>query len=126
VKRLLFLTAFSFLSLAACQLHAQSLRNTNWKTFIGGQLNDTVTLHIYSDSSVATNSGGMILVRSLCTVSGDSLTFRDYDGPYTCQALPGIYKIHLTNAQLTLSMINDACDGRVQSIDGIKWVKAAK
>jgi hypothetical protein len=125
VKKLVLLAAFTLFSAAALQLHAQSVRNTNWKTFIVG-LNDTAVLHIYTDSSMVTNNSGAVLVRSVCSISGDTLSFKDYDGQFTCPDQNGVYKIHVDNAQLTLSVINDPCDGRLQSIDGIKWIKASK
>ena len=125
MKKFIFLAIFSFLSAAAIQLHAQSIRNTNWKTFIVG-LNDSAVLHIYSDSSMVTNNSGAILVRSHCFISGDTLTLKDYDGPYTCPNQDGVYMIHLNEAGLVLSLISDPCGGRVESIDGVKWIKASK
>lgn len=87
-------------------------------------MNDSITLHIFSDSSMATNSSGMVLVRSVYTLSGDTLTFKDVDGPYACLGMDGIYKIKLDNGRLTMSMVSDNCSGRAQTIDGITWIKA--
>ena len=126
MKKLLTLAAFLLLTAMTFQLHAQSLRNADWKTYIGGEINDTITLHIHSDSSLVTNSAGAVFVRSLCKISGDTLTLNDYDGPYACPNMEGKYRIHLEDSHLTLSLISDPCDGRLHAIDGIKWVKWSK
>ena len=126
MKKLISLAAFLLLTAAACQLHAQSIRNADWKTFIGGDVNDTITLHIHSDSSFVTNSKGDVWVRSVFKLSGDTLTLSDYDGPYACANMDGKYKIHLEENRLSLSLISDPCDGRSHAIDGIKWAKGAK
>lgn len=126
MKKLLSLAAFLLLTAGTFQLHAQSIRNADWKTFIGGEINDSITLHIHSDSSFVTNSAGTVFVRSLCKVSGDTLTLNDYDGPYACLNMEGKYKIHQEDSHLSLSVISDPCDGRLHAIDGIKWTNASK
>lgn len=118
---------FGFLS---CQVHAQSatasLKNTNWKLFIP-DLNDSVELHIKTDSSYATTSTGDVVVRSVCKISGDTLSLIDYDGQYACPNATGKYKINLSDdaTTLTLTLIDDPCDGRVNSINKLKWTRAA-
>jgi hypothetical protein len=125
-KALLFTT---LLTGALISAHAQaqpSLKNTNWKIFIP-DLNDTITLHIKSDSSYVTTTNGDAVVRSVCKVSADTLTFTDYDGQYACPNQTGKYKISLSDDtnNLTLTLIEDPCDGRVNAINKIKWTRAA-
>jgi hypothetical protein len=91
---------------------------------MAGEVNDTITLHIFSDSCMATNSAGSVMVRSLLTLSGDTITLNDYEGPYACIGMDGVYLIKMDNSHLILSMIKDLCSGRAQNIDGAKWIKA--
>jgi hypothetical protein len=108
----------------ACSLKAQStLNNTNWKTYIGDPVNDTLVLHIRMDSSFVTGRGGEAVVRSLCKVSGDTVTFNDYDGQFACQNAIGKYKYSITDEVLSFVLIDDPCDGRAQSIVSTKWKK---
>jgi hypothetical protein len=126
MKKCIFLIAILFLAATASRLYAQSIRNTDWKTFIGDPLNDSFTLHIIKDSSFVTNSMGNIMVRSVCIIPGDTLTLKDYDGEYACTSIDGRYKIRLEEGQLILALIDDPCDRRVKSIDGVKWRKSLK
>ena len=87
MKKIIFPAFFLLLAAAATPLHAQSLRNTAWKTLI------TLTLH-------------------------------DYDGPYFCPDADGKSRINLKDDQLILVLIDDSCEGRAGSINGIKWIKA--
>ncbi|HET6253650.1 MAG TPA: hypothetical protein VFE32_06235 [Puia sp.] len=116
------------ISLLSVQAHAQtqppSLQNTNWKIFIP-DINDTLTLHIKSDSSYVTTSTGEAVVRSVCKVSADTLSLTDYDGQYACPNTTGKYKISLNDdaSTLTLILIEDPCDGRANSINKAKWTR---
>ena len=111
---------------ARAQSQLPSLKNTNWKIFIP-DLNDTITLHIKSDSSYVTTTNGDAVVRSVCKVSADTLSFTDYDGQYACPNQTGKYKISLSDDtnNLTLTLIEDPCDGRANAINKIKWTRAA-
>jgi len=106
-----------------CTVSAQSLKNTAWKVFIGGEVNDTLTMHIQSDSSFVSGSNGEVLVRSTWKMSKDTITIRDYDGKYACQGQEGVYKVTVSSNEMTYVLINDACDGRAGAINGIKWTK---
>jgi hypothetical protein len=108
---------------AVTSLHAQALSNTNWKTYIGDPLNDTITLHIKNDSSFVTNKGGDVLVRSLCKLSTDTLTITDYDGPQACPGQPGKYKAALSVDTLIMTLISDDCGGRAGVLNNLKWKK---
>jgi hypothetical protein len=126
MKKFIFLIAFVFLTTTTIQLNAQSLHNTDWKTLLGDPINDTITLHIRMDSSFVTTGAGDTVVRSLCIISGDTVTLKDYEGKYACPNTDGKYKFSLSGTMLIFTLINDPCDGRVQSINGAKWTKAWK
>jgi hypothetical protein len=125
-KALLFV---AFLIGAFSSIHAQSqipsLKNTNWKLFVP-DLNDSITLHIKIDSSYVTTTAGDPVVRSVCKVSADTLCFTDYDGQYACPNQTGKYKISLSDDAntMTLTLIDDPCDGRANAINKLKWTKA--
>jgi hypothetical protein len=123
MKKITLLAVFFFSSLVVTSLHAQTLSNTNWKAYIGDPLNDTITLHIKTDSSFVTNKAGDVLVRSLCKLSTDTLTLTDYDGPNACPAQPGKYKLSITVDTLIFILISDDCEGRAGVLNNLKWKK---
>jgi hypothetical protein len=104
--------------------NAQSLVNTNWKAYIGDPVNDTLVLHIRTDSSFVTDHTGATVVRSVWRVSGDTLTLDDFDGAYACPNTPGKYKLAQTGGQLVFTLIDDLCDGRAGNLPAAKWMKA--
>jgi hypothetical protein len=108
--------------LGAGSSRAQSVVNTSWKLFIGGEVNDTLTLHIKADSSYVTNSTGEVMVRSTCKLSADTLFINDYDGNYACPGI-GTYKYAVVDDKLTLDLVNDQCSGRAENINGVKWIR---
>jgi hypothetical protein len=122
----LIISLLSIRASAQTQTQTPSLKNTNWKVFIP-DLNDTITLHIKSDSSYVTTTTGEAVVKSVCKVSADTMFFTDYDGQYACPNATGKYKIALSDDSnnLTLTLIEDACDGRANAINKLKWTKAA-
>jgi len=123
MKKITLLAVFFFSSLVVTSLHAQSLSNTNWKAYIGDPLNDTITLHIKTDSSFVTGTDGGVKVRSLFKLSTDTLTLTDYDGPNACPGQPGKYKLSLTVDTLIFTLISDDCEGRAGVLNNLKWKK---
>ncbi|HUB62418.1 MAG TPA: hypothetical protein VL978_17010 [Puia sp.] len=123
---LLIAILFSIQASVHAQAQTPSLKNTNWKLFVP-DLNDTITLHIKADSSYVTTTAGDSVVRSVCKVSADTLSFTDYDGQYACPNQTGKYLINLSDDAntLTLTLIDDPCDGRAGAINKIKWSRAA-
>lgn len=101
---------------------AQSLKNTSWRMFID-QLHDSLTIHIRSDSSFVTASDGSVVVRSVCKLSGDTLSLTDYDGQHACPDMKGSYKVSVTDEFLTMVLIDDPCDGRAGALNNSKWRK---
>jgi hypothetical protein len=130
MKKTLLLTAVLLVTLLSTRTFAQSqtssLKNTNWKIYIP-DVNDTLTLHIKTDTSFVTNGTGDAVVRSVCKVWADTLSFTDYDGQYACPNATGKYKINLADdaSALTLTLIEDPCDGRANAINKLKWMRAA-
>jgi hypothetical protein len=127
MKRMLLLAGiFCFASLAS-HVCAQSINNRNWKAFFGGEINDTLTLHVHSDSSFVTNTRGEVMLRTNCIIKADTLTLSDYgESEHTCPNALGKYKINLNGQSLTLSLIDDPCDGRAHALDGVKWTEVGK
>src|SRR5678815_4622479 len=121
MKKIILLTGLFFLTSATIHLQAQSINNKNWKAFFAEPFNDTLTLHIKSDSSFVTLSTGEVLVQSKCMISGDILTLSDYSiGQYSCPNVTGKYKINLGGDSFMLTLIEDSCEGRAQALNGIK------
>ena len=117
---------FAFFSLfASIMLYAQSINNRNWTAYISDPINDTVTFHIHSDSSFVTNSKGEVVVRNSCTVTADTLTILDHGmEEHGCPDMKGKYKVNLSGKSFTLTVIDDACEGRAHVLDGIKWTES--
>jgi len=111
---------------AMSHLHAQSIINKTWKTYIADPINDTAIFHIYADSSLITNLKGDVMVRNHCKITGDTLTIVDYGTEEQgCPDIKGRYRIAVTGDSFTLTLINDECDGRSQALAGRKWTDAA-
>jgi len=127
MKKIILIAGLFFLTSAIFHLQAQSINNKNWKAFFAEPFNDTLTFHVQSDSSFVTLSNGEVLVRTNCKVTGDILTLTDYStGEYSCPDVTGKYKLNLSGDSFTLTFIEDPCEGRARSLDGLKWVKASK
>jgi hypothetical protein len=109
---------------ARSRADAQSLVNTNWKAFIADPVNDTLVLHIKTDTSFVTNATGAVVVRSVCKLSGDTLSLTDYDGEYACPSMTGRYKMSQADDLLKFVLIDDPCDGRAGALPNTKWRKA--
>ena len=96
MKKIILTTGLFFFTSAAFHLQAQSINNKNWKAFFAEPFNDTLTLHIQSDSSFVTLSNGEVLVQTACKITGDTVTLTDYStGQYSCPDVTGKYKINL-------------------------------
>jgi hypothetical protein len=127
VKKIILAAGLFLLASAVFHLQAQSINNKNWKAYIAEPFNDTLTLHIQTDSSFVTLSNGEVLVRSACKITGDIITIADYStGQYSCPDMTGKYKINLSGDSFTLTLIEDPCEGRGQALNGLKWIKASK
>jgi hypothetical protein len=127
MKKILLLGSLVLLTSIVSDLHAQSIDNKNWKAYLDAPINDTVTFHIRSDSSFVTNSSGQVVIRVHCMIAGDTLTIVNQDGVETgCPDQKGRYKINLKDDNLLLTVIDDACEGRSQALQGAKWKAVTK
>jgi hypothetical protein len=125
-KMILLAGAFCFTAIAS-QAYAQSINNRNWKAYFADPINDSLTLHVHADSSFVTDSKGEVMVRTNCILSADTLTLADYsEGEHSCPDAKGKYKINLSGKTFTLSLIDDACEGRARALDGVKWTEVGK
>jgi hypothetical protein len=110
-----------------CQLHAQSINNNTWKTYISDPINDTAIFHIYSDSSFITNAKGGFMIRNQCKISGDTLTILDYGTEQqSCPDARGVYRIKSDGNSFTATLIDDSCDGRVRALTNRTWTRAKR
>jgi hypothetical protein len=127
MKKIILTAGLFLLISAAFHIEAQSIINKNWKAYFAEPFNDTLTLHIQTDSSFVTLSNGEVLVQSTCKITGDIVTLTDYStGQYSCPDVTGKYKINLSGDSFTLTLIEDSCEGRGQALNGVKWVRASK
>jgi hypothetical protein len=127
MKKIILLAGVFCVASFASLVYAQSINNRNWKAFFPGEINDTLTLHVHSDSSFVTNSKGEVMIRTNCILNADTLTLSDYgEGEHSCPDAKGKYKINLNGKSFTLSLIDDPCDGRARALDGVKWTEAGK
>ena len=125
-KMILLAGTFCFAAMAS-QAYAQSINNRNWKAYFADPINDSLTLHVHSDSSFVTDSKGEVMLRTNCTLSADTLILADYsEGDHSCPDAKGKYKINLSGKTFTLSLIDDACEGRARALDGVKWTEVGK
>ena len=124
--RNLLLSTILILVAGAFRGNAQSLQNTVWKAYLTGP-NDTVTLHIGKDTSFVTmGAGDLVVVRSICRVSKDTVSLQDFEGQYLCPDGTGVYLYTVTADKLVLKMVNDPCDGRATAINGVAWARVSK
>jgi hypothetical protein len=83
------------------------------EAYFADPINDTLMLHIHSDSSFVTNSKGEVMLRTNCILTKDTLTLADYsEGEHSCPDAKGKYKVALNGKSFTLSLIDDPCEGR--------------
>ena len=129
MKKFILSVGLFLLVSAAFHLNAQSIDNKNWKAFLGQPFNDSLTFHIKADSSYVTTSTGEVLVQTSVKITGDVLTLADYSTTeYSCPDATGKYKVELSKDgnSFTLTLVEDACEGRAQALNGLKWVKVPK
>ena len=125
MKKLIVLACSLFLASSLSHLNAQSINNRNWKAFFNEPFNDTLVFHVHSDSSFVTNNKGGQLLRTSCTIIGDTLILSDYGtGEHSCPDMKGKYKIQTNGNSFRLALIEDPCDGRARALDGVKWTEA--
>ena len=129
MKKIILSVGLFLLASATSYLQAQSINNKNWKAYLAEPFNDTLTIHIQSDSSFVTTSSGEVLVQTRCTITGDIFTLADYSSTqYSCPDVTGKYKINLSKDgnSVTFTLIEDSCEGRAQALNGLMWVRATK
>jgi len=127
MKKFLALTLSICIVSILSQINAQSIDRKTWKAYLGSPINDTVSLHLNSDSSFMTNSSGQIVIRVSCTITGDILTIVNKEADeHGCPDQKGTYTINLKDNGFKLSVVNDSCEGRAQALAGVMWTEAAK
>lgn len=99
------------------------LANTSWKAYIGDPLNDTLTWRYATDSLFALSRTGDALVISRFSAANGNLTIDDVGGTYQCPNQTGKYKFAITGDMLTITLVEDACEGRASVLNNSKWTK---
>jgi len=127
MKKMILLAGIFCFIVTTSHVSAQSINNRNWQAYFADPINDTLTLHVRSDSSYVTDSKGEVMLRTNCIIKADTLTLSDYgEGEHTCPNAEGKYKISLDGKSFTLSLIDDPCDGRARALDRAKWTEVGK
>jgi len=127
MKKMILLAGVFCLASIASNVCAQSINNRDWKAYFADPINDTLMLHIHSDSSFVTNSKGEVILRTNCILTKDTLTLADYsEGEHSCPDAKEKYKVALNGKSFTLSLIDDPCEGRARALDGVKWTEVGK
>ena len=129
MKKIILSVSLFLLASSAFHVQAQSIDKNNWKAYLAEPFNDTLTFHVKADSSFVTTSNGEVLVQTSVKISGDVLSLADFStNQYSCPDATGKYKINLSKDgnSFTLTLVEDPCEGRAQTLNGLKWVKALK
>ena len=125
MKKSILITALICLASLASQ--SQSIDSKNWKAHLPAPINDTVTLHLNSDSSFIANSDGQVVIRMSCMIVGNTLTLVNQDpGEHGCPNQKGTYTINYKGKDFTLSVVSDPCEGRAHALTGVTWTESAK
>ncbi|HEV8508027.1 MAG TPA: hypothetical protein VGQ53_21640 [Chitinophagaceae bacterium] len=125
MKKSILITAL--ICIACFVGQSQSIDSRNWKAHLPAPINDTVTLHLNSDSSFIANSDGQVVIRMSCMIVGNTLTLVNQDpGEHGCPDQKGTYAINYKGKDFTLSLISDPCEGRSHALAGVIWTESSK
>ena len=98
-----------------------SLKNTTWKGYIGDPLNDTLIWKFGIDTVLAQSRTGDTFVTTNFSTVQDTLTISDVSGEYSCPNETARYKFAITGDTMSLTLIEDNCQGRAAALNGTKW-----
>lgn len=97
------------------------LKNTVWKSYIGGPVSDTMVLRYGTDSSYFQSKKGETMVTSTFTVVGDTVVINDVSGRFACLNQSGRYQFMITGDWIKFDLIQDDCGGRANAMTSSKW-----
>lgn len=100
---------------------ALGLKNTVWKSYIGGPVSDTMVLKYATDSSYFQSKKGATMVTSTFAVAGDTVVINDVSGRFACLNQSGKYHFMITGDWIKFDLIQDGCDGRANAMTSSKW-----
>lgn len=85
-----------------------------------------VTMQFDAHGGAQFRLGGKVGVEAAYAVTGDRLTFTDKSGPMACakNQATGTYRWKFADDTLTLTKIDDACDGRAGDLTAHPWKRA--
>ena len=116
------IAGIAFLLIGFFRLQAQDLSHTNWKTYFGDPVNDTIVFHILKDTSYVTSKSGDTLLISRCHIFGDTLVLSDIGGMYQCPQYDGTYTFSVQGNNVHFGLVSDGCEGR-QVMKDLVWVR---
>ncbi len=65
------------------------------------------------DGTFAVRHDGTADVEGTYMIDGDRVTFTDTSGEFMCDPVTGVYRWSISGDQVTMSVVDDACDGRI-------------
>ena len=92
-------------------LQAQDITNTNWKTFAGEPINDSVFISFRTDTAYISSGKGGVITSAVKFVK-DTVTFLDASGAHACLMQEGKYTYSFRGKFLTFRLLKDECFGR--------------
>jgi hypothetical protein len=101
---------------------AQTLQYTKWKKY-DSYFNDTLVMK-FRDSTFSANTSTEIVVSGLYTENGNIITFQDLSGPSACPSSQiGTYTFSILSNIMHFELVNDLCQGRVNSTNGANYCR---
>jgi hypothetical protein len=96
---------------------------TGTYSFTAGGVKYSITFHDSKKHTVT--RGGEVVVEGSYKVTGDELEVTDEKGQIACRGdqKTGRYKWDIAEKKLTLSKVEDTCEGRASALSGQAWVR---
>src|SRR4030095_320482 len=111
-----------FLFVCGTTARAADFKTGTYSSTAGG-VKYSITFHDNKKHTVT--RGGEVVVEGSYKVTGDELELTDEKGPIACQGdqKTGKYKWKIEEKKLTLSKVEDGCEGRASALSGQAWVQ---
>lgn len=94
---------------------SQQLQNTQWVTFWGAPISDTIILSFGDNTLFVTGSEGNEIITTNFTENGDTIKIQDISGPFSCpNDQIGVYQFSIADdTTLDFTSVQDPCTGRI-------------
>lgn len=93
----------------------------------GAYVSGKIAMKVDPQGHVRVTEGMKVLVDGEFSVKADEIRLTDKSGPMACLTKgqeTGVYRWHYTGGKLTLSKIEDRCEGRVGDLTAQPWTPA--